>query len=147
MAGTKKVLWVSYMIHLIFNLFQAWWHIWTGSGPHLTLFRASWNMDVWVKGEMGKWKITIFFSLGGWNFFKLLSDKDHNKSKLWERKNFRFVTVRPTTALTSLALNLILHYFELFPELLLQHYFLRFYLPSTALFWHGSWWKEGLVFL
>ena len=51
-------------------------------------------------------------------------------------------TVRPATALTSLTLNLILHYFELVPELLLQHYFLRFYLPSTALFWHGSWWKE-----
>ena len=48
-------------------------------------------------------------------------------------------TVRPATALTSLALNLILHYFELVPELLLQHYFLSFYLPSTALFWHGSW--------
>ena len=43
-------------------------------------------------------------------------------------------TVRPATALTSLALNLILHYFELVPELLLQHYFLRLYLPFTALF-------------
>ena len=51
-------------------------------------------------------------------------------------------TVRPATALTSLALILILHYFELVSELLLQHYFLKFYLPSTALFWHASWWKE-----
>ena len=67
-------------------------------------------------------------------------------SYFWCHKTLKTVqflcTVRPATALTSLALNLILHYFELVPELLLQHYFLRFYLPSTALFWHGSWWKE-----
>ena len=49
-------------------------------------------------------------------------------------ENQGMTTVRPATALTSLALNLILYYFELVPELLLQHYFLRFYLPSTTLF-------------
>ena len=71
MAGTKNFFWSYYMIYLISNVFQAFWHIYTGFGPHLTLSLAGWNINVWVKCKNGKMENSNFEFFGWLDFFQI----------------------------------------------------------------------------
>ena len=89
MAGTKKFFWSYYMIYLISYVFQAFWHIYTGFGPHLTLSLAGWNINVWVKCKNGEME-NFDFKFFGWldffsNFYQIITItfRNYERKKSW----------------------------------------------------------------